>query len=58
MTNYLAIGIVVGISQRSKRQRRHGLDGAEELVVETEKQKLRSFTDSVKQLLQLPKKKK
>ena len=58
VTNYLAIGIVVGISQRSKRHRRHGLDGAEELVVETEKQELHSFADKAKQLLQLLKKKK
>ena len=58
VTTYLAIGIVVGISQRSKHQRRHGLESAEELVVEAEPQETHAFAKNLKDLMHLPRKKK
>lgn len=55
VTTYLAIGIVVGISRRRKRQKQQGLEGAEQLPVETEEQKKRSFAGKLKNLVRLPK---
>ncbi len=55
VTTYLAIGIVVGISRRCKRQKQHGLEGAEPFVVEAEEQDKRSFTEKLKNLVRFPK---
>lgn len=55
VTTYLAIGIVVGISRRRKRQKQHGLEGTEQLAVEAEEQDKRSFAGKLKNLVRLPK---